>query len=209
MIVGDSFDLDLSGFDGVITDPSVTLLLLGGSVMTCRHCDGGELVHKHGRCLGCHRALNARRMREWRSDNREKNRKADRERKRAERAAGTDYAERQRTGKRTPGARRKTNAARRTPVQRKKNRDYQRSHRLRPDAQQKNKARSALNCALVCGKLVRPSTCELCGRDPGRGSDGRSLIRADHYKGYDRVNHLNVQWVCTTCDGVLESERRR
>lgn len=51
--------------------------------------------------------------------------------------------------------------------------------------------------AVARGELSKPATCSKCGRDPGRGSDGRSLIQAHHFKGYDFP--LDVEWLCSSC----------
>jgi hypothetical protein len=81
-------------------------------------------------------------------------------------------------------------------------------YRSTPEGKQKDRARRAVNQAIKNGKLVRPDSCQLCTRNPGLGSDGRFLVRADHYLGYEHEHWLDVQWVCPECDGALEIERR-
>jgi hypothetical protein len=173
----------------------------------CRDCQIPS-IHKNGRCLNCHRALNAAYMRKHREANRAKCRKQDRERKKEQRVENTAYAERQRARKRRQDIKEKRNATRRTPEARRKQQAYQQVYRKREHAQLRARARVAVQHAIARGDLVRPSICEDCGSTPGRAADGRSLIRADHFMGYDKTNYLNVQWVCTTCDGSRERERR-
>lgn len=176
--------------------------------MKCRDCEKRRKIHKHGRCIKCHRERGNEATRGWRRANRERSRQLDRERKRRGRADGTDYAERQRAAKRAPDAKVARNARRRTPEQREKARLYQQRYRLREDVQARARARVAVQHALKRGDLVRPDSCERCGKKPGKAADGRSLIRADHFQGYDKDNYLNVQWICATCDGALERERK-
>ncbi len=76
-----------------------------------------------------------------------------------------------------------------------------------PDNRNKLRARWAVNAAIRAGRLVRPKRCALCRRNPGRASDGRSLLRADHYSGYEEENWLTVRFICSDCDG--EEEKRR
>lgn len=151
----------------------------------------------------------AERMRRWRSNkkNREAERKRERERKRQGRRNGSSYAERQRVMHRTTTSKQKKNARRRTPKARKAQAAYMREQRKRPEFKLKERARAAVKWAIKRGELVPPTRCELCGKNPGRRSDGRRLIRADHHKGYDVENYLDVRWVCPTCDGMLERKR--
>jgi len=73
---------------------------------------------------------------------------------------------------------------------------------------EKEQARSALSRALYSGQIDRPKKCERCGRRPGQGKDGRSLIKADHHHGYDKAHHLDVWWICSGCDHEIEKLRR-
>lgn len=59
------------------------------------------------------------------------------------------------------------------------------------------KARRAVRHAIKMGRLVRPEICLKCGKNPGRGADGRQLIQGHHYKGYDYP--LDVEWLCAKC----------
>lgn len=50
--------------------------------------------------------------------------------------------------------------------------------------------------ALRRGELVRPDTCERCGKSAaanGRGLDGH------HHQGYDPAHILDLQWLCLSC----------
>lgn len=57
-------------------------------------------------------------------------------------------------------------------------------------------AYSKVKWAVRSGKLVRPSTCQGCGRAPGVGIDGRSLLHAHHH---DYALPLEVEWLCVKC----------
>ena len=96
------------------------------------------------------------------------------------------------------------NELNRTPKQRKKTRERIKRYRQNPVNKWKEKARLAVYAALKKGILERPEICELCGQNPGRGSDGRSLIRGDHCFGYDKENWLKVRWICVECDGKAQ-----
>jgi hypothetical protein len=60
----------------------------------------------------------------------------------------------------------------------------------------KNQARAKVNYAVTCNKLphARNVPCFDCGHI---GSD--RLHEYDHYKGYDAINHLEVECVCVPC----------
>lgn len=61
----------------------------------------------------------------------------------------------------------------------------------------KKKARYYVHNAVRSGRLVRPKNCENCGiKDWGIK---RSMIEANHYKGYQPKFWLVVQWLCTNC----------
>lgn len=53
--------------------------------------------------------------------------------------------------------------------------------------------------AVRSGKLIRPSTCSLCGDEPPKTKNGRARIQGHHHRGYSKENHLDVQWVCPSC----------
>lgn len=69
-----------------------------------------------------------------------------------------------------------------------------------PDGRMKGMARTAVAQAVHCGVLAKPDHCGLCGRPERFGRDGRSLLYADHWHGYDRNHWLDVRWICSTCD---------
>jgi hypothetical protein len=60
----------------------------------------------------------------------------------------------------------------------------------------KNQARAKVNYAVTCNKLphARNVPCFDCGHI---GSD--RLHEYDHYKGYDAINDLEVEYVCVPC----------
>lgn len=55
----------------------------------------------------------------------------------------------------------------------------------------KDLAKRLVRDAVACGRLVRPSTCSRCGKEPGRGKDGRTLIQG-HHANYSKP--LDVEW---------------
>lgn len=73
----------------------------------------------------------------------------------------------------------------------------ERSKRERLANPEKCKARSLLSQAIKSGRLVRPSTCEGCGRDPGPNRAGATQIQGHHHRGYDHP--LDVRWLCSYC----------
>lgn len=147
--------------------------------------------------------------RAWRAEHLEAERELDRSRKRDGRAQNTAYAERVRAHKRSAEYKEQRNATRRTPEQRARAAEYAYAYRTRPAAAFREAARVAVGQALKRGTLVRPTCCVLCGAIPRVAADGRSSIRADHYLGYEKVHWLDVQWICTTCDGVVTRARRK
>lgn len=68
---------------------------------------------------------------------------------------------------------------------------------------EKARARRMVRDAIKRGKLVRPNTCSECGKNPGSGADGRSLIHAHHVNGYDKP--FDVQWLCAACHAKHDS----
>lgn len=63
---------------------------------------------------------------------------------------------------------------------------------VRADDQSQN----LLESAVRAGRLVPPTTCEECGQDPGRCSDGRRKLHA-HHDDYNKP--LEVRWLCQPC----------
>lgn len=70
------------------------------------------------------------------------------------------------------------------------------------DGRLKRWARSTLYRAIRVGKIKRPASCEECGCDPGRRSDGRTLLHGHHHRGYHRP--LDVQWLCIKCHFAID-----
>jgi len=66
----------------------------------------------------------------------------------------------------------------------------------------KKKARRLLRSAVERGVLVKPTTCERCGKTPNTGSDGRSMLQG-HHANYNKA--LEVSWWCVACHAL---ERR-
>ncbi len=59
-----------------------------------------------------------------------------------------------------------------------------------------DQAQNLVEVALNQGLLERPSTCQACGKEPGRMKDGRSKIQA-HHDDYNKP--LEVRWLCQKC----------
>lgn len=57
-------------------------------------------------------------------------------------------------------------------------------------------AHRKLNYAVRKGIVQRPENCTKCGINPGRASDGRSLIHGHHH---DYSKPLDVEWLCPLC----------
>jgi hypothetical protein len=68
------------------------------------------------------------------------------------------------------------------------------AHRCR--APHFERARRITRTAIERGELVRPETCERCGKKPAPMKDGRSAIQVHHL---DYSNPLEVQWLCYQC----------
>lgn len=68
-------------------------------------------------------------------------------------------------------------------------RSYHRSYKQSAKAQQKDKARNAVEQALLRGDMTR-KPCERCRATPAE---------AHHHAGYDRANWLTVKWLCRAC----------
>lgn len=163
------------------------------SMRTCEDC-GKDHSRRSGRCVACAdsrrkaqqkqwREENHREyMRNWRIRNPEKNRAYDR--------SETAKAHRRERWLSSEG--------------RAKGRFYAKRRYAKVEQQAKRRARNAVSNEIRSGRLIPPNLCEECNTDPGRGSDGRRLIRADHYLGYDEQHWLDVRWLCIHCDGKKE-----
>lgn len=55
---------------------------------------------------------------------------------------------------------------------------------------EKQRARHAIHYAIKQGKLDRPKNCSIAG------CRSTSKIQAHHWKGYDQIHWLDVQWLC-------------
>jgi len=68
----------------------------------------------------------------------------------------------------------------------------------------RDRARAAVKRALARGQITRPSSCPRCNSPERFGNDGRSLMHAHHFLGY---NHpLEIEWLCITCH-FIEDKR--
>lgn len=128
--------------------------------------------------------------------------KYDREYKQKQRKLNTPYAQKVREAKRTDTVKSRRKELRQRPEQKEKDRLYAIEYRKRPEVRLKNKARESVKFALINGILKRPSNCECCGNIDTPLKDGRSGLRADHFLGYEKENHLKVKFICTKCDGI-------
>lgn len=128
------------------------------------------------------------------------------QRRPSSRAKQSEY---QRRYKSKPGVRdairKKDRECSKRPGARNASRERQRTS----DVRFKSKARSAVKMALKTGKLIRPERCTVCGEIPGKMNNGRSLLRADHYKGYEEKHWFDIRWICAACDQKKEGEKRR
>lgn len=57
---------------------------------------------------------------------------------------------------------------------------------------------------VAMGKLVPPTICEECGKEPVRKK--RRPIEAHHHKGYDGENAVDVKWLCASCHKLAHPE---
>lgn len=121
--------------------------------------------------------------------------------KKEQRKLNTPYAERVRNSKLTEQSKERRKELRQRPESKEKEREYQKEYRKRPDVKLKNSARHAVKKALIDGILKRPNNCEICGCNDTPLKDGRTGLRADHYLGYEKENHLKVKFICVSCDG--------
>ncbi len=70
------------------------------------------------------------------------------------------------------------------------------SKRYRDRYKFKNMAHQAVYRAVKCGKLVKPKSCEKCGK--------KRYIQA-HHEDYEKV--LEVLWLCCICHNKIHKER--
>jgi len=75
----------------------------------------------------------------------------------------------------------------------------ERYHKMEPN---KKKARYTVSNAVRDGRLIRPNVCEKCGRKDWGIS--RSMIEANHHRGYEPENWLVVEWLCTDCHKLAD-----
>ena len=68
-----------------------------------------------------------------------------------------------------------------------------------PEYKRKWPARSAVQYALRKGRLVKPESCERCGRSGVK-------LNGHHHKGYDKEHRLDVQWLCSSCHYWVDKE---
>ena len=69
----------------------------------------------------------------------------------------------------------------------------------------KDSAHTLVGRAIRDGKLIPSEICEDCGCKPGKGKDGRNLIQAHHYKGYEKEFIYDVKWLCVRCHRKVHS----
>lgn len=60
----------------------------------------------------------------------------------------------------------------------------------------------AVRYALGKGTLIRPATCQRCGKRPGNNKRGRSMLEAHHHRGYSEENKLDVIFLCPSCHRI-------
>ena len=118
-----------------------------------------------------------------------------------QRESNSEYAQRVRNSKNSDETKKRRKELRQRKESKEKEMLYQREYRKRPEVKAKNKARHAVKSALINGILKRPNKCEICNEKDKPLKDGRSSLRADHYLGYEKENHLNVKFICVKCDG--------
>jgi len=82
-----------------------------------------------------------------------------------------------------------------------------------------SKASTLVNQAIAAGQLIRPDTCELCGKTPGpapehtkeiwwteRNQTNRRIV-AHHWKGYEADAAMDVLWICASCNCLLRGRK--
>ena len=121
--------------------------------------------------------------------------------KKEQRTANSEYAQSVRLAKNSDASKKRRKELRQRNESKEKEMLYQREYRERPEVKAKNKARHAVKAALINGILKRPIGCELCNTKDKPLKDGRTGLRADHYLGYEKQNHLKVKFICVKCDG--------
>ena len=68
-----------------------------------------------------------------------------------------------------------------------------------------SRANLLVNQAIAAGQLIRPNTCELCGKAPVIKSNRQ--IMAHHWRGYEGDAILDVLWVCASCNSRLQGRK--
>ena len=63
---------------------------------------------------------------------------------------------------------------------------------------EKIKAKNAVQIAVRCGRLVRPSSCEICGVE---------CIPHGHHWSYEKENWLDVRFVCARCHSDIHHKK--
>jgi hypothetical protein len=121
--------------------------------------------------------------------------------KKEQRIDNSEYAQRVRLSKNSEETKERRKELRKRPESLEKEMLYQREYRKRPEVKAKNKARQAVNSALINGILKRSECCDICKIKDITLKDGRTGLRADHYLGYEKENYLNVKFICVKCDG--------
>lgn len=64
---------------------------------------------------------------------------------------------------------------------------------------EKKRATNAVERAVKSGRIVVPTLCPRCEKDPGEDKLGRRKMRAVHINGYATENQLDIEWMCPTC----------
>ena len=65
-----------------------------------------------------------------------------------------------------------------------------------------DQVRSMTATAIRYGRLVRPDSCDYCGKNPSKAKDGRAAIQAHHHNGYGPGHYLDVVWLCVSCHRI-------
>lgn len=124
---------------------------------------------------------------------------------RKQRATDTNWAQRDREYKRSERGKASRDKSRVKPEYKANKTEYMRKYQKSEVQRIKNRARAAVRRMIYAGKIIRPDHCELCQNLAIPLADGRSGLRADHFKGHEFP--LEVRFVCVKCDGLQERER--
>lgn len=68
--------------------------------------------------------------------------------------------------------------------------------RYRDSHPEEYRARTVVGNALRDGKIVRPGSCQTCGKS--------CKPQAHHYRGHAPEFHLDVEWLCRTCHNIAD-----